>query len=104
MNFDGCLLGCCVNHWGDFSNVFESGLLPAVNGEKMRYAREMLQGRAPARPDIPCSTCRIYRRMEETSRWVDPDKVHPSVARRLLRRVAGVARRVFRSGPVPTHS
>ncbi|MEO8432012.1 MAG: radical SAM protein [Acidobacteriota bacterium] len=96
VNFDGRLLGCCVNHWGDFGNVFESGLLPAVNGEKMRYAREMLQGRAPARPDIPCSTCSIYGRMSETSRWVNPDEVTPSLPRRLLRPLLSRLSSLFR--------
>ena len=96
VNFDGRLLGCCVNHWGDFGNVFETGLLPAVNGEKMRYARQMLLGRSPARTDIPCSTCRIYRRMEETSRWVDPEQVQPTLARRLRRRVAAAFGRGIR--------
>ena len=30
INRDGKLLGCCVNGWGDFGNVFESGLKAAM--------------------------------------------------------------------------
>lgn len=61
VNWDGRMLGCCRNFWGDFgSNAFTDGLAASINSEKMVYAREMLQGRQPARDDIPCTTCEIY--------------------------------------------
>ena len=45
VNWDGKMLGCCVNYWGDFGgNVFRDGLLATINGDKMRYARDMLLG------------------------------------------------------------
>jgi hypothetical protein len=54
VNFDGKMLGCCRNFWGDFgSNAFTEGLAASVNSEKMNYARKMLRGDAASRADIP---------------------------------------------------
>ena len=61
INWDGKVLGCCVNYWEDFgSNAFLDGLLRSVNNEKMQYARDMLIGKLPTRPDIPCSSCHMF--------------------------------------------
>jgi hypothetical protein len=71
VNWDGKLLGCDVNYWGDFGpNVFERGLLPSINNDKLQYAKNMLLGKAPARADIPCSTCDIYLTMQASGQWV----------------------------------
>lgn len=70
INWDGKLLGCCHNWWGSFGDAFESELTNALNNEKMHYAREMLLGKKPAREDIPCVTCEIYKRMKATDRWL----------------------------------
>jgi len=64
INWDGKLLGCCVNGWMDFGNVFESGLAECMKGEKIEYARQMLMGRKGPREDIACTTCPYYRRDE----------------------------------------
>jgi len=61
INWDGKILGCCRNFWGDFGgNAFTDGLIESVNNEKMVYAREMLTGKSPPRDDIPCTTCDMY--------------------------------------------
>ncbi len=61
INWDGKVLGCCRNFWGEFGgNAFSDGLLNVINSEPMQYARHMLRGDAPARSDIPCTTCDIY--------------------------------------------
>ena len=65
VNWDGRILGCCVNTWGDFGNAFESGLMRSLNSERMNYAREMLLGRKPEGADIPCTTCHFYKEMKE---------------------------------------
>ena len=36
----------------------------------MVHARAMLQGSAPARDDIPCTTCDIYLGMAAKGRWL----------------------------------
>ena len=70
INWDGKVLGCCRNFWGDFGgNAFRDGLLASLNHEKMSYAREMLEGKKPARPDIPCTTCELYTRRERVKQW-----------------------------------
>ncbi len=70
INFDGRILGCCYNYWGDFGHIGDGDLSAAVNNEKMIYAREMLSGNQPANPDIPCSTCSIYEHRVQAGDWV----------------------------------
>jgi MoaA/NifB/PqqE/SkfB family radical SAM enzyme len=72
INFDGKLLGCCVNHWADFGNIFESGLEKCLSSEKVTYAKQMLLGLKPARPDIACSNCKIYEARKKNNDWIDP--------------------------------
>ncbi|GAB4129813.1 MAG: hypothetical protein OHK0045_22170 [Raineya sp.] len=63
INWDGKLLGCCVNHFGDFGNVFEEGLDKLLRSEKYIYAKKMLLGQVPNRKDIPCSQCSRYKKV-----------------------------------------
>lgn len=60
INWDGKLLGCCINVWSDFGNVFDSGLKNCLKSERYNYAKKMVLGKVPARKDIPCSKCGIY--------------------------------------------
>jgi MoaA/NifB/PqqE/SkfB family radical SAM enzyme len=74
INWDGKVIGCCRNFWGDFGgNAFTDGLMDSINNEKMTYAREMLSGREPARHDIPCTTCEIYIAMRGRSKFIVKD-------------------------------
>lgn len=75
VNFDGRILGCCINHWGDMGRVEGGALRQALAGEKLEYARAMVSGRAPARPEIPCTSCAIYEKMQKHRRWVRAEKV-----------------------------
>ncbi len=61
INWDGRLLGCCVNHWVDFGNVFETGFKNCLQSERYTYAKKMLLGLASARQDIPCYYCSHYK-------------------------------------------
>lgn len=72
INWDGRVLGCCVNHWGDFGHAFNDGLSAVMQGGPMRYARRMLVGEAPPRADIPCTRCHRYHEMRATGIWLDP--------------------------------
>ena len=69
INWDGRVLGCSVNRWGDFG-VVEQSLAAAVNSERIAYARQMLLGKAAARADIPCTLCHNYRQMERDQNWL----------------------------------
>ncbi len=71
INWDGKMLGCCRNFWGDFGgNAFRDGLKESLNHEKMAYARGMLLGRNAPREDIPCTTCSIYLDMKAGGRRI----------------------------------
>jgi len=75
INWNGKILGCCRNFWGDFGgNAFSDGLIESINNEKMIYAREMLSGRNPPRDDIPCSTCEMYYAMRDRSHFIGVDR------------------------------
>ena len=80
-NWDGELLGCCKNWWGDFSaNLFEDGLANSVNSESIAYARSMLRGAAPARDDIPCVRCPEYQRMAASLDLANGAGAHSSLS------------------------
>lgn len=63
INWDGKLLGCCVNHFGDFGNVFEQGLQTCLQSERYTYAKQMLLRLQPPRDDIPCTHCKRYKQI-----------------------------------------
>lgn len=63
INWDGRLLGCCMNNWGDYGNVLDAGLDAALADPRYAYAKRMLLGLESERADIPCSRCDIYRAM-----------------------------------------
>jgi MoaA/NifB/PqqE/SkfB family radical SAM enzyme len=71
VNWDGKMLGCCRNFWGDFdANVFRDGFVNAVNSERMILARAMLRGEAEPRDDIPCTTCDIFHNMRRDGSYL----------------------------------
>jgi hypothetical protein len=91
INWDGKVLGCCINLWGDFGgNAFRDGLRASLNTEQIVYAREMLLGHARPREDIPCTTCSEYRKMRKRGRWLDRS------AGRALKSIYGHARYAVR--------
>lgn len=103
VNHDGRVLGCSINHWGDYGNAFTSSLEGALDGERMRYARAMLMGDVPPRDDIPCAACKVYRHMVEDRSWITPDEVTPAdttgrvgnmVETKLLGRLRAIKHRV----------
>jgi len=75
INYDGRLLGCPANLWGDYGNVLEDGLMESLNSGKMIYAREMLMGRRPPRDDIPCLHCKAFHEMRKTGNWISESEV-----------------------------
>ena len=92
INWDGKVLGCCINLWGDFGgNAFRDGLRASLNTEQIVYAREMLLGHARPREDIPCTTCSEYRKMRKRGRWLDRS------VKRALKSIYGNARHAVRS-------
>lgn len=89
VNYDGEMLGCCIvkNSWGA-GNVFVSGLLPIINGEKIKLARAMVLGRNKEREDIVCTHCIRFKQMKKHNDWLTMHEV-------LLLRFLGRARRWY---------
>ena len=88
INWDGRLLGCCVNNWGDFGNAFSDRLVPLLDGPRVAHARGMLRGRLEAREDVPCSACPQYRSMRARGDWLTAGDLR--VAGFLLRHRVGL--------------
>ena len=94
LNWDGAVLGCCRNFWGNFGpNAYTHGLRNVLKGEKMQYARAMLFGKAQPRADIPCTTCDIYLGMAARKSWLKRG------ARMRLRTLLSLTDRTIGLGP-----
>ena len=66
INWDGQILGCCSLYDKNFGdNVFEDGLMNALNNPKMIYAKNMVTGKAPALKCIPCTDCYVYKDLKK---------------------------------------
>jgi MoaA/NifB/PqqE/SkfB family radical SAM enzyme len=70
INYDGRLIGCCINYWEDFGNVFTEGLETCLRSDKMKATRELLEGSPASRTDIPCLRCKIYESRSRLGRFV----------------------------------
>ena len=75
INFDGRVLGCSINFWGDYGNAYRDGLENALNNDQIAYARRMLTGTAPANPGVPCTDCKIYINMREHGTWMSDQDI-----------------------------
>lgn len=85
INWDGKMLGCCVNFWGDFGgNVFADGLQESMRNPKLEYARQMLKGKAEPRPEIPCTTCDQYHAMRRAGGWIEEGEVQFPATSKIL--------------------
>lgn len=93
LNWDGTVLGCCRNFWGDFGKGALTDLEGALDGERMRAAKAMLIGDAPPRDDVPCSTCDVYLEMKRDGSYLSLDEV------RLKQHARAVVARLSRLSP-----
>ena len=76
INWDGRLLGCCVQFKDDYGvNVFDIGLQDALISEKFAYAKQMLMNKQPSREDISCSTCQYYLNMRKNDSFVTEEEI-----------------------------
>jgi hypothetical protein len=76
LNWNGAMLGCCVNCWGDFGvNGFTTSLSEAMETPSLEYARRMLTGEAEPRPGIPCTTCGQYAEIRQSQRWLTSEEI-----------------------------
>jgi hypothetical protein len=75
INFDGRLLGCSINHWDDFGNVFAEGLESVLSGDKMRQTKAVLMGLRDAGEGSPCRRCQVYASRRRHNAWITPDEL-----------------------------
>ena len=79
-----------MNTWGSFGdNAFEVGLERALASPGLRYAKEMLLGKAAPKAAIPCTTCAIYVTRSRTQRWLSPPEPRRGLMRLLQRHGLG---------------
>ena len=69
INFDGNLLGCCIQvNQGFGINVFKVGLKKALNSQKVLHAKHMVTDLStPAPPDHICTHCQVYKYLKENN-------------------------------------
>lgn len=78
INWDGKVLGCCWNSWGEFGgNAFQDGYIPSINSEKINYVRKMLRGKAEPVDDTPCQTCKLYLQMRDSNSFLSLKEIFP---------------------------
>ena len=75
VNFDGKILGCCVNKWGDFGDAFKEGLLMGINNNNLNHAREVLMGKKEVADNIPCIHCDFYKTMKKNNMWITEEDI-----------------------------
>lgn len=64
INWDGRLMGCCVNTWEGYGNVLESSLAECINSEKFRSSKRLLLNRQVGNITTPCSVCYNYQKLK----------------------------------------
>lgn len=60
INWDGTLLGCCMNKNISFGNVFDSGLKGAIKSREYENFKKFLLGKSSSSENLPCKKCPIY--------------------------------------------
>ena len=60
INWDGKLLGCCVNKSRSFGNVFQDGLSACLSDPAYQTFLSMVRGTCPPDADMPCLRCSAY--------------------------------------------
>jgi len=68
-NWNGDLLGCCMNFLRPFkSNLFKDGLMGALNGREFLYSKLMLTNfEVEPIKSSPCSNCPCYKIMKDNN-------------------------------------
>jgi len=60
INWDGKLLGCCMNQRMAFGNVFRSGLYACLESPSYRAWQDVIAGKRRVTSDSPCFGCEAY--------------------------------------------
>ncbi len=60
VNWDGKLLGCCINDWYDFGNAFNKSLRELINSDIYVHTKNVLLGREKPNSNFLCRDCNVY--------------------------------------------
>jgi hypothetical protein len=97
INWDGRVLGCCENYWGDFGGgVFDGAdLRTLLSSERLQHARAMVLGEAEPQADVPCSSCHVYEHMRETGAFITRRELAAARAQRAASALEARAPRTY---------
>jgi MoaA/NifB/PqqE/SkfB family radical SAM enzyme len=93
INWDGRLLGCCVNTVPFSENVFEVGLGRAIRAKSYRRAKQMLSGKHRNGSKTICSDCGIYHDRVRRGAYLAESEFRRARRLRLQAVVMGTLRR-----------
>jgi MoaA/NifB/PqqE/SkfB family radical SAM enzyme len=65
INWNGEVLGCCVNKTHSFGNAFEEPMNKIFTSEKYLHTKKMLFTKISTREDTPCVNCEHYSNLKE---------------------------------------
>lgn len=65
VSWDGKMLGCCVNKWVSYGNVFESGLNNIISNSLYKKTLAVLRGENLIDDSVPCFYCPTYNQILE---------------------------------------
>lgn len=65
INWNGDVLGCCVNKWKTLGNVGKQSIKDVVNSDIYQYMLDVLYGKEEANDNIPCYYCPNLKKIKE---------------------------------------
>lgn len=65
INWDGKLIGCSVNKWGYYGNVFEDGLTYCLEHKQFKDVKLVLRGDLEVNEKMPCFSCPTFQQIRE---------------------------------------
>ena len=67
INWDGKLLGCCINNWHDFGNIFNYSLIELINKNIYVHTKNVLLGKEKPDDNFPCFYCKVYENLSKNN-------------------------------------
>lgn len=65
INWDGKLLGCCVNKWIALGNVFDDELTNCLQSQQFNEVKLVLKGELEVSEKMPCYFCPTFQQIRE---------------------------------------
>lgn len=60
INWDGKVLGCCVNKWTSFGDVLKDGIASCIDSQLYKDTKLVLSGKSDLNNRMPCFHCPTY--------------------------------------------